>query len=319
MQEQDAKAGAVRGRLRLNLTSVIPFAALILLVLLFAITAGDRFLTLGNIAILLQQSAVLAVVGFGMTMVIIEGSIDLSVGSVMAVSGMIGATAGAQMGGTAGVITGILVGTACGMANGFFFTKLRIPSFIVTLGMFSIARGLTIIFSHGFPVGIYNSFEVLGSWPTIAYVTAVVFAFTHILYTRTTFGRYTAAVGGDERVAGLSGVRVNRQKFLVFTYSGLLAGLGGVMLAARVGAATATAATGFEMDVISAVVLGGTPLTGGIGSVLGTLVGALIISTLTNGLVILGVSSDVQMVIRGFILMLAVFISLERGKIGIIK
>jgi ribose/xylose/arabinose/galactoside ABC-type transport system permease subunit len=314
-----------RGRdlagLRQRAARYVPFLALILLIVGFGIAAPERFLTTRNAQIILLQSAVLVVVGLGLTFVIIAGSIDLSVGSLVGVTAMLAAAAANQWGLAGALPAALLVGAVAGLVNGLVFTVLKVPSFIATLGMLSVARGLTIIFSDGAPIPIQDAPAVLslGSWPAPVFVGALAVVVCQVIYRLTPFGRYVQGIGGNERVALLSGVPVNRTKTLIFVLSGLLAGLGGLITAARLGAGTPQAGTGFELDVISAVVIGGTPLTGGIGAMYSTAVGALVISTLSNGLVILGVPSEVQTVIKGIVLVLAVFISLDRRKIGIIK
>jgi ribose/xylose/arabinose/galactoside ABC-type transport system permease subunit len=308
-------------RLRQQTARYIPFLALILLLVGFGIAESERFLTVRNAQIILLQSAVLIIVGLGMTFVIIAGSIDLSVGSLVAVAAMLSAAAANQWGLVGGLTVALLVGAAAGLVNGLVFTVLRVPSFIATLGMLSVARGLTIIYSGGAPIPIQDAGQVLrlGTWPAPVFVAALAVVVCQVIYRLTPFGRYVQGIGGNERVALLSGVPVDRTKTLIFVLSGLMAGLGGLVTAARLGAGTPQAGTGFELDVISAVVIGGTPLTGGIGNMYSTAVGALVISTLSNGLVILGVPSEVQTVIKGIVLVLAVFISLDRRKIGIIK
>lgn len=307
-------------RVREQLRVYVPFLALILLTLIFTLLEPNLFFTLRNAKVILSQSAVLSIVGFGLTFVIVAGSIDLSVGSVMALAGMLGMGVVRDVGVMPGLLTGLLVGTAAGLFNGAVFTYLRIPSFVVTLGMLTMARGLTIMYSRGAVILVPDGFAAgIGQFPNIYYVVLVAFVLCYVLYNYTIFGRYVQGIGGDERVAILTGVAVNRTKVLMFVLCGLLAGLGGVLLASRVGAATPTAGQAFELDAIAAVVVGGTPLTGGIGNVYNTVLGALIISMLGNGLVIMGVSSEAQQVIKGLVLIAAVFISLERAKIGIIK
>jgi ribose/xylose/arabinose/galactoside ABC-type transport system permease subunit len=308
-------------RLRQQAARYIPFLALILLLVGFGIAESERFLTVRNAQIILLQSAVLIIVGLGMTFVIIAGSIDLSVGSLVAVAAMLSAAAANQSGLVGGLTVALLVGAVAGLVNGLVFTVLRVPSFIATLGMLSVARGFTIIYSGGAPIPIQDTGQVLrlGTWPAPVFVAALAVVVCQVIYRLTPFGRYVQGIGGNERVALLSGVPVDRTKTLIFVLSGLMAGLGGLVTAARLGAGTPQAGTGFELDVISAVVIGGTPLTGGIGNMYSTAVGALVISTLSNGLVILGVPSEVQTVIKGIVLVLAVFISLDRRKIGIIK
>jgi ribose/xylose/arabinose/galactoside ABC-type transport system permease subunit len=298
---------------------LIPFIALILVIAFFSLTAGTRFLSLSNASFLLQQSAIIAIPAFGVTLVIIAGSIDLSVGSVVALAAVVAAVVADQSGVLVGMGAGLLVGVIAGLANGYGFAVLKVPSFMVTLGMLSIARGLTIVVSGSQPINVDDSFQVIGRMPGILILFVVCFAAATIILNYTSFGRQAVAIGGQERVARLSGVPITRDKILLFVFSGFMAALGGLALTARVGAATPNAATGFELTAIAAVVLGGTPLTGGVGSMTNTVVGAFIISMLINGMVILGVPSEVQLIVQGLVLVGAVYLSLERGKIGIIK
>lgn len=300
-------------------TRLVPYLALIVVVAFFSVTGGSRFLSLDNASFLLQQSAIIAIPAFGESLVIIAGSIDLSLGSVVALTGMVAAVVAASYGPLPGFAAALAVGVAAGLFNGFAFSILRVPSFMVTLGMLSIARGLTIIVSASQPVDVDTSFQVIGHMPGILILFVVCFAGATVLLNFSTFGRQAVAIGGQERVARLSGVPIRRLKVLLFVFAGFMAGIGGIALTARVGAATPTAATGLELAAITAVVLGGTPLTGGIGSMTNTVVGAFIISILLNGMVILGVPSEVQLVVQGLVLVAAVYMSLERVKIGIIK
>lgn len=302
------------------LRRAIPFLAFILLFAFFAATQGDRFMTTGNMQVILQQSAVLAIVAFGMTLVIVAGSIDLSVGSVVALAGMVAAIVSQDFGAVA-LLAAAGVGAVAGLVNGAVFAYARIPSFIVTLGMLQVARGLTILLSGGAsqPMTRDGIMDVIGRPPWIIVVLIVVAVVMAMLFRWTLFGRQVMSVGGNERVAGLSGIPVRRTKTLVFVVSGLLAGIGGAVLASRAGAGSPTAGLAFELDVISAVVIGGTPLTGGVGRMTGTLLGAVIMAMLGNGLVLAGVGDAQQMIIRGVVLAAAVFVSLERAKIGVIK
>jgi ribose/xylose/arabinose/galactoside ABC-type transport system permease subunit len=317
-----AWAGRARNSLngrRLIPARLVPFLALILVIAFFSITAGSRFLTIENASFLLQQSAVIAIPAFGVTLVIIAGSIDLSVGSVVALTGIIAAVVAESYGAPAGVAAALLVGVGVGVFNGIGFAVLKVPSFMVTLGMLSVARGLAIVVSASQPVNVDSSFQVVGRMPGILVLFAVCFVGVTVLLNYTAFGRRAVAVGGQERVARLSGVPVTRLKILMFVFAGVMAAIGGIALTARVGAATPTAASGFELTAITAVVLGGTPLTGGIGSMMNTVVGSLIISILLNGMVIIGIPSEIQLIVQGLVLIGAVYLSLERVKIGIIK
>jgi ribose/xylose/arabinose/galactoside ABC-type transport system permease subunit len=307
------------GRRALIPARLVPFLALIIVVVFFSVTAGTRFLSVENWTFLLQQSAIIAIPAFGVTLVIIAGSIDLSVGAVIALTGVVGAVVGATHGPLVGMAAAVGVGVAAGLVNGAAFSLLKVPSFMVTLGMLSVARGLTILISESQPIRVDQTFQVIGRMPGILILFVVCFLGVTALLEYTTFGRQAVAIGGNERVARLSGVPVTRLKVLLFAFAGLLAAIGGLVLTARVGAATPTAAFGFELTAITAVVLGGTPLTGGIGSMTNTVVGAFIISILLNGMVILGIPSEIQLVVQGVVLVAAVYLSLERVKIGIIK
>lgn len=302
-----------------NLRALVPYVAFLLIFSFFSIMAFDRFDTLRNFSTIAQQATVLAIIAFGMHFVIASGSIDLSVGSTLSLAGLVGAAVSVSAGGPAGILAAIAVGALIGLFNGTVFTYLKVPSFMVSLGTLLIVQGLTIVYSRSNPIPIDDSLMWIGMFPNILYVAIGVFVICYILYNYTTFGRYCIAIGGDERVSAISGLPVNLIKVSVFVVSGVLAGLGGIVMAARLGAATPTAGMSFELSVISAVVLGGTPLTGGVGSIQNTVIGALIIAMLGNGLVILGISSEIQKVITGCILIAAVFLSLERSKIGVIK
>jgi ribose/xylose/arabinose/galactoside ABC-type transport system permease subunit len=298
----------------------IAYAALLVLIVFFGIMAPNLFLTRNNFEVILQNSAVQCVVAIGMTFVIIIGSIDLSVGSNMALVGTLAALASGYIGGAAFFLTP-LFGLIIGLVNALVFVYGRIPSFVVTLGMLSVARGLVLVIGHGWPVPIpfYGLFSDIGIPPVpILIVIALALAASFIL-TKTVFGRYVFAIGGDEDKSRMLGLPVNRVKVIVFAVSGALAGLGGGILTAQIGSGSPTMGTGFELTAISAVVIGGTALTGGRGSILGTIVGSLVMSTLANGLIILGVSTDVQIVLTGIVLVGAVLLSIQRGKIRIMK
>lgn len=301
------------------LSRLIPLIGLVGLVAFYTITAGSRFMSVGNWLTLIQQATVVAIVGFGATFVIVAGSIDLSVGSVAALSGMVAAGVALSHGGLIGVVAGLATGAVCGLFNGLVLAFLKVPSFIVTLGMLSIALGATLVYSHSASKTVLGTFDALGSEPNIYIVLGIAFAVSLVLFNLTVFGRYTRAIGGDERVARLSGVPVRRMKVLIFVFGGLMAGLGGVVLSARLGVADPQAGSGFELIAISAVVVGGTPLTGGIGNIWNTVIGALLIQVLANGLVILGVAPEVQQIIQGAIIIVAVLVALDRRKILTIK
>ncbi|GAA2642830.1 ABC transporter permease [Paractinoplanes durhamensis] len=300
---------------------LVPFAALIILFVFFSIRNGETFYAASNLTVILQQTVVLAIVAYGLTFVIVSGSIDLSVGSVVALTGVITATLTASHNQWLAILAALAVGVLAGLVNGAVFAFGKIPSFIVTLGMLQVARGLTLVISGGAakPLPFDGFLGNIGLMPWILVAGAVVTVIAAILFQFTLFGRRVRAVGGNERVATLAGVPTRRMKIYIFAFSGLMAGIGGIVLASRLGTGSPTAATGFELDVIAAVVIGGTPLTGGLGRISGSLVGAIIISMLANGLVLMGVDDAAQQIVKGVVLAAAVFVSLERGKIGIIK
>ncbi|HZZ63510.1 MAG TPA: ABC transporter permease [Roseiarcus sp.] len=302
------------------LSRYVAYFALNAIVVIFGILSPERFLTMGNLGVVLQNSAVLAIVSIGITFIIIGGSIDLSVGSVMALSGAFAATFAGDWGAYA-IFLAPIVGALLGAINGAVFVLFRIPSFVVTLGMLSIARGTTVIYTGGSPISIPLSsrFDVFGIPPAPFLTAAGVAIVMGSLLSFTTFGRYTFAIGGDEEKTRILGVPVRSVKFAMFTLSGALAGLGGGILTSQLGSGSPTVGTGFELLAISAVVIGGTPLTGGAGSILGTIVGSLVIMSLANGLIIMGVPSNVQTVLTGLVLIVAVMISIRRGKLRIIK
>lgn len=303
-----------------KLRQLVPFAALILLFVFFALQNGQRFYASSNLLVILQQTVVLAIVAYGMTFVIVSGSIDLSVGSVVALTGVITALT-AQNNQFLAILAALLVGLCAGVINGAVFAYGKIPSFIVTLGMLQVARGITVLISGGAaePMPLEGVLGHVGTMPWILVVGLIMTVLAGIAFQYSLFGRRVRAIGGNERVATLAGVPSKRLKVGVFAVSGVMAAIGGIVLASRLGTGSPTAGTGFELDVIAAVVIGGTPLTGGLGRISGTLVGAVIIAMLSNGLVLMGVPDAVQLIVKGVVLALAVFVSLERGKIGVIK
>jgi len=298
----------------------IAYLALVLVVLIFAMLAPERFLTLDNLGTVLQNSTVLALVAIGLTFVIIGGSIDLSVGSVMALAGVCAAWAIPHLGMWA-FVAAMLAGAVIGAINGGLFVWGRIPSFVVTLGMLSVVRGAVVILTDGtpVPVGLTSPYNHLGDPPMPLMVMAAFAVLMALLLKFTTFGRYVYAIGGDEEKTRMLGVPVRGVQFAMFVMAGLMAGTGGAIVAAQIGSGSPTTGRGFELMAISAVVIGGTPLTGGLGSIVGTVVGALVMTTLANGLIILGVSTNVQTVLTGVVLMTAVLVSIRRGKLRTIK
>lgn len=306
-----------------GIRDLFPILLLAALCVIFALLS-DRFLTVGNGLIVLQQSTVLLVAALAMTFVIVNGSIDLSVGSTVALSALAAAAASGTMGAFA-IVPAVLVGLACGLLNGALFAYGKIPSFIVTLGTLVIYRGVVLLYTRGAPVSISDPgfLQVYASrsfgLPHSVLIALAALAVVAVVFNHTVFGREVRAVGGGERVALLSGIPVNRVKLGVFVLCGTLCGLAGLLQAARTMAATAQLAQGLELDVIAAVVVGGTPLTGGIGRIRGTVLGVMIIAILSNGMNMIGMDPYLQNIIKGAVLIAAVFLTIDRSKILIIK
>ncbi|AOS66163.1 ABC transporter permease [Actinoalloteichus hymeniacidonis] len=270
------------------------------------------------------QAAVVAVMAFGVTFVIISGGIDLSVGSVAALSAMVGSYSAAELGLSSelALIMGLLTGVAAGLVNGMLVSFGKLPAFIATLAMLSIARGLTLVVSEGRPVATPESISFLGSTlelgsfqlPVPVIILLGMFLVTGFVLVRTYSGRAMYAIGGNEEAARLSGINVRNQKLVVYALSGLFAAMAGMMLAGRLSSAGPQAAEGYELDAIAAVVIGGASLSGGIGRATGTLVGALILAVLRNGLNQLQVSSFWQQVVIGVVIALAVLVDTLRRR-----
>ncbi|AHI64099.1 branched-chain amino acid transport system / permease component family protein [Burkholderia thailandensis] len=283
--------------------------------------ASDGFLSAANLENVLRQVSINAIIGVGMTCVILTGGIDLSVGSAMALSGTL--TAGllvAGVNGAAALAAGIGVGVALGAANGFFVAFAGMPPIIVTLATMGIARGLALIYTGGYPIDglpdwvrFFGSGKALGVQAPVL-TMLVVYALAWLMLERMPFGRYVYAIGGNEHATRLSGVRVARVKLAVYTFAGLTSALAAIVLTGRLMSGQPNAGVGFELDAIAAVVMGGTSIAGGRGSIVGTLVGALLLGVLNNGLNMIGVNPYVQNVIKGAIILLAIYIGRERRK-----
>ena len=306
-----------------NFKRYIPVLALVILCVFFTLLQ-PRFLTFANAMIVLQQSVVLISAALGMTFVIVGGSIDLSVGSILALSALVTALTSGSLGVLA-FIPGVLIGALAGLINGIIFAKGKVPSFIATMGTMTTFRGIVLLFTRGAPVEITSdayldvfsgrSFGI----PHSALVALFTIIIAYVVYNKTVFGREVQAIGGGEKVARLGGLKIDLIKIKMFVFLGLLCGVAGMLQAARVMAATAQLGIGFELDVIASVVLGGTPLTGGFGSIQGAILGTFIITILSNGMNMVGVDPYMQQIVKGLIMILAVFITIDRKKIGLIK
>ncbi|MBY4693069.1 ABC transporter permease [Burkholderia latens] len=283
--------------------------------------ASPSFLSAANLENVLRQVSINAIIAVGMTCVILTGGIDLSVGSVMALSGTL--AAGLMVAGVnavAALAIGIAVGFGFGFANGVFVAFAGMPPIIVTLATMGIARGLALIYTGGYPidglpdwVAFFGSGKVLGIQAPVL-IMLVVYAIAWLLLDRMPFGRYVYAIGGNEQATRLTGVRVARVKLIVYTLAGLTSAIAAVVLTGRLMSGQPNAGVGFELDAIAAVVMGGTSISGGRGAILGTLVGALLLGVLNNGLNMVGVNPYVQNVIKGGIILLAIYISRERSR-----
>lgn len=297
-----------------------PLLGLIILIVIVTVL-NPSFLEPLNILNLLRQVAINALIAFGMTFVILTGGIDLSVGSILALSSAI--MANLMLSGwdpILAIIAGCVLGGVMGVVNGVLITKGRMAPFIATLATMTIFRGLTLVYTNGNPItGLGDSlmFQLFGRGyflgiPVPAITMIIVFAVLWIVLHKTPFGRKTYAIGGNEKASIISGIKVDRVKIMIYSLVGMLSALAGAILTSRLNSAQPTAGTSYELDAIAAVVLGGTSLTGGRGRIVGTLIGALIIGILNNGLNLLGVSSFYQMVVKGIVIAIAVL--LDRRK-----
>jgi ribose transport system permease protein len=293
------------------------FAGLIALCLTLWV-ATPHFLTVSNLLNVLEQTAINAIVAVGMTFVIISGGIDLSVGSVLALSGIaLGSALQAGAAVPVAIALALAVGLACGLVNGVLVTFGRLPPFIATLGMMSVARGAALMLAEGRPIsGFDDGFRMLATervltMPAPAIIAALIYAVAHFVLAHTVFGRATYAIGGNEEAARLSGVHVRYHKTAIYGVAGLMSAAAAVILTARLNSAQPTAGTMYELDAIAATVIGGTSLLGGEGTIMGALIGALIMGVLRNGLNLLNVSSFFQQVVIGVVIIGAVLVDMS--------
>lgn len=312
----------------------IRFQSLIALLILCVVIAllSDKFFTINNGWNVMRQIAVNICISVGMTLVILTAGIDLSVGSVLALSGAV--TAGVLKYGIevpsgnlfigftllGAVLAGLLIGSLLGLFNGWTITKFKVPPFVATLAMLTIARGLTMLWTKGHPISNLGSdFSYFGTgWllgiPVPVWMAGLVVLLAVFITQNTKLGRYIYAIGGNENAAKLSAININRVKIAVYTIAGGLAALGGLIVTSRLDSAQPNAGNSYELDAIAAVVIGGTSLSGGKGSIWGTVLGAVIIGVLNNGLVLLDVSPFWQQVVKGGVILLAVIIDKANSK-----
>lgn len=285
-------------------------------------TTRTTFLTPKNVFNILRQNASNLFLATGMTMVIILGGIELSVGSVIALSGCVAAGCVVNLGlpEIVGFAAAIGVGALVGMFNGFVICKTNIPPFIVTLASMNIAKGIALVYTQGAPIRcMTDAFKFpgagyIGPVPTPVVLMIAIFIIAVLIVNRTQLGRHIYAVGGNAQAAQFSGINVQKVKFIVYTYTGIMSGIAGIIVASRLYSGQPAAGDGAEMDAIAAVVVGGTSMSGGSGRLGGTLIGVLIIGVLNNGLNLMGVDSNWQYIVKGVVILLAVYVDFIRNR-----
>ena len=308
---------AVSGRRYFTKAWLMEQKSLIALLVLIAVvsTMSPNFFTVNNLFNILQQTSVNAIMAVGMTLVILTSGIDLSVGSLLALTG---AVAASIVGIEVNALVAVALGAAIGAVTGVIVARGRVQAFIATLVMMLLLRGVTMVYTNGSPIntGFSDNADLFGWFgigrplgiPTPVWIMAIVFLAAWYMLHHTRLGRYIYALGGNEAATRLSGISVNKVKIIVYALCGMLASLAGIIEVARLSSAQPTAGTGYELDAIAAVVLGGTSLAGGKGRIVGTLIGALILGFLNNGLNLLGVSSYYQMIVKAVVILLAVLV-----------
>jgi len=304
-----------------NIGIIIALFAMCIFLIIFP-TTRSTFPTVKNIFNILRQNASNLFLATGMTMVIILGGIELSVGSVIALSGCVAAGCVMNLGlpEVVAFLAAIGVGALVGMFNGFVICKTDIPPFIVTLASMNITKGIALVYTQGAPIRcMTDAFKFpgagyVGPVPTPVILMVIIFIIAAFMINRTQLGRHIYAVGGNAQAAKFSGINVEKVKFIVYTYTGIMSGIAGVVVASRLYSGQPTAGDGAEMDAIAAVVVGGTSMSGGSGRLGGTLIGVLIIGVLNNGLNLLGVDSNWQYIVKGLVILLAVYVDWIRNK-----
>lgn len=292
-----------------------------LVILCVVITfVSPAFMTLSNISNVLTQVSTNAIIAVGMTFVILTGGIDLSVGSTVAISGALAASIIKSTNNIfLAVLAAAIVGIAIGIINGLLISKGKLQAFIVTLATMTIFRGATLVFTSGTPISkLPEKFVEIGNGklgfiPIPVVITVIVLIISIYILTQTRFGRYLYALGGNEDSARLSGINTTKIKTLVYVISGFASSIAGIIIASRIGSASPNAGTSFELDAIAAVVIGGTSLAGGEGKITGTIIGALIIGVLNNGLNLMNVSPFYQSIVKGLVILIAVLLD-KKGR-----
>lgn len=329
MQAVETKETTVSLKVRFNSIRdvVLPIAVLLIISIVFGLLKGN-FLSVSNLMNILRQMSILLIVALAGTLVILIGSIDLSVGANVTFTGMLSTYVISFSGAGAGtaLLVGVVSGGLVGLINGFLFTQLKLPSFLVTLGTLSSITGLSNLVSKGTSIQYKNATfdylargQLIPGLPNIFLWAVACLGLIIFLCSKTVFGRNMYAIGGGEKVAKLSGINANKIKVIVFMMSGLLCGLAGVLMAARIGSGTPRMGDTFLLDSIAAVVIGGTALSGGLGGAHRTIVGVLLIAVMSNGMNIVGIHPFVQDIIKGFVVIGAVAFTIDRSKFELTK
>ncbi len=312
---------------RFSLSKIFVYLVLVVIILFFTVTT-DTFLTSKNILNICRQISMIGICSVGMTMVLLTGGIDISVGSIIALVGVVAA----KLIGEAGMaifpamLIGVVAGALCGLINGIMVAKFDVPALITTLAMQTMARGAAYILTSGIPIyGLPEEIKTLGQGyffkiPIPVIIMALIFLFGWWLLEQTRFGRYTYAIGGNQEVARLSGINVLKMKIFIYTLSGLFAGLSGVIMLSRINSGQPATSSGFEMDVITGAVLGGISVAGGEGKLVNVIAGVLIMGMLSNGMTLMNLDEYWQWVVKGIVLLLAVtFDNMQRKRNAKVK
>lgn len=312
---------------RFSLSKIFVYLVLVVIILFFTVTT-DTFLTSKNILNICRQISMIGICSVGMTMVLLTGGIDISVGSIIALVGV----AAAKLIGEAGMaifpamLIGVAAGALCGLINGIMVAKFDVPALITTLAMQTMARGAAYILTSGIPIyGLPEEIKTLGQGyffkiPIPVIIMALIFLFGWWLLEQTRFGRYTYAIGGNQEVARLSGINVLKMKIFIYTLSGLFAGLSGIIMLSRINSGQPATSSGFEMDVITGAVLGGISVAGGEGKLVNVIAGVLIMGMLSNGMTLMNLDEYWQWVVKGIVLLLAVtFDNMQRKRNAKVK
>lgn len=300
-------------KIGMNIITKYRTVTVLILIVIFATFLSDAFLTVDNLLNVIRQVSIVAIVAAGMTFVILTGGIDLSVGSILALSGAISASVLVKSNSVfLAIVASMVVGVIFGLFNGLFITKGGIPSFIVTLATMVLVRGCVLVFTDGSPIAVESAaYKFIGKGyilglPFPIVILIFVFALGYVILKYTKFGRSVFSIGGNREASRLSGINVLKTEMLVYTISGLLSGVTGLILTSRLGSAQPTAGSGYELDAIAAVILGGTSLSGGQGAIVPTVIGALILGVLDNILTLMNVNPFAANIVKGIVILLAV-------------